>query len=284
MDSLSHFCLMSLRKLYYAIPPAWRFAARRLYFLPSDTLDALTGKRDALTPPKGLIFTGGGDFRKHGRQLVERLQQQGLQPQHRVLDIGSGIGRLAVALTGYLQPPGAYEGFDVVEMGVRWCRQKISSRFPHFRFQYIPLKNDLYRSDGADAAHFAFPYPDNHFDFAVANSVFTHMLPDETRHYLSEINRVLKPGGKLYATFFLLTPESEAWMAQHPEFAFPVDKGDYRLMDDKVQAANIAYKPEAITPTDGDLRPTTVQPGFWAGAPSPEYQDVVWMTKITPTN
>ena len=33
-------------------------------------------------------------------------------------------------------------------------------------------------------------------------SVFTHMLPPSVRRYLNEIRRVVKPGGRVLATFF----------------------------------------------------------------------------------
>ncbi|MBK8562228.1 MAG: hypothetical protein IPN76_02520 [Saprospiraceae bacterium] len=58
------------RKLFYSLPPAWRFAARRLYYLPLDTWEALSGQRDGLIPPKGMSYTGSGDFRRSGGPLV----------------------------------------------------------------------------------------------------------------------------------------------------------------------------------------------------------------------
>jgi len=39
-------------------------------------------------------------------------------------------------------------------------------------------------------------------------SVFTHMLPDDLEHYLLEIYRVLKRGGRCLITYFLLNGES----------------------------------------------------------------------------
>jgi 2-polyprenyl-3-methyl-5-hydroxy-6-metoxy-1,4-benzoquinol methylase len=123
----------SARKLYYALPPAVRFMARRLYYLPIDTWENLTGQRDALTPPRGMIYTGSGAFRKQGKELVERfVKLAGLQPHHAVLDIGSGIGRVAIPLTEYLSEEGRYEGFDVVEKGVQWCQAHITQQFPNF--------------------------------------------------------------------------------------------------------------------------------------------------------
>jgi hypothetical protein len=39
------------------------------------------------------------------------------------------------------------------------------------------------------------------------------MRTPDVAHYLDEISRVLAPGGRCYATFFLMTPESRAAVA-----------------------------------------------------------------------
>lgn len=273
---------MSLsRKFYYALPPAWRFAARRLFYLPLDTWEAVTGQRDNLTPPRGMIYTGSGDFRQSGEQLVGNFQQLcGLQPHHSVLDIGSGIGRIAIPLTRFLNKEGRYEGFDVVKKGVDWCQTCITSRFPNFRFQYISLENDLYRSDGSSASSFRFPYPDASFDFAIANSVFTHMLPLEVDNYLGELRRLLRPGGLAYLTFFVFD-ENTAWPTG---FDFPYDYGHYRLMDDVVKSANVAFMENHLQSmvSGNGLKIQRLYYGYWRGLPKTEckdFQDIAVLEK-----
>ena len=59
-----------------------------------------------------------------------------------------------------------------------------------------------------DPEAFEFPYPAEAFDLVFLTSVFTHMLPPEVRHYLSEIHRVLRPQGRCLMTFFLLNEDS----------------------------------------------------------------------------
>ena len=98
--------------------------------------------------------------------------------------------------------------FDVVEKGVNWCNAKIKKDHPNFNFRYVPLNNDLYNpSSLAKASEFHFPYADEQFDLAFLFSIFTHMQTEEIDHYLTEIYRVLKPGGKCLATFFLYKEE-----------------------------------------------------------------------------
>jgi SAM-dependent methyltransferase len=267
---------MILRKLYYSLPASWRFTARRLYYLPTDWWELATGKRSPMQPPKGLVYTGGGDFIKTGARLLKRFVRLGqLQPHHQVLDIGSGIGRAAIPLTGYLDQRGGYEGFDVVELGVRWCTEQITRRYPNFRFTYVPLANDLYREDGSDAASFRFPYEDNRFDFAIANSLFTHMLPEEVGNYLGEIRRVLKPGGKCFATFFILNETSKKLMEKQPEFRFRYDYGHYFLFDEKVKSANVGYEEGFLQKMteDNGLHIAGTYYGFWPGRPQRECED-----------
>ncbi len=203
-----------------------------------------------------------------------------LQPHHSVLDIGSGIGRIALPLTRFLSENGRYEGFDVVKKGVDWCQQQITARFPNFQFRYISLENDLYRSDGGSASNFRFPYPDASFDFAIANSVFTHMLPDEVDNYLGELYRVLRPGGVCYLTFFLFN-EKTAW----PEgFEFPFDYTHYRLMDDEVKSANVAFEEKHLRKIVEryDLKVRHLCYGYWRGLSKSEckdFQDILVLQK-----
>jgi len=273
------------RSFFYAMPPAWRFMVRRLYFLPLDIFERISGKRDSLTPPKGLIFTGGGDFRLAGQKLLSYfIEFGGLQTHHFVMDVGSGIGRVALPLTTFLDETGSYEGFDIIQLGVQWCRKNISSKFPNFHFRYIPIENDLYRSSGQQAATFKFPYPKEHFDFVVVNSVFTHMLPVQVENYLKEIARVLKKGGRCYATFFLLNEETIAKMSS-TGFDFPFNYGHYRLMDDKVKSANVAFDEEFLKKDllqVNGLKITNLFYGSWRGLPKndcKEFQDIAIFVK-----
>lgn len=136
------YIMISKRELFYKLNPYLRFLARRLYYFPSDLFNSLTRKRNSMEPPKGLIYTGYGDFIKHGELHLKYLCEfANLKPEHHVLDIGSGIGRSAVALTKFINSRGSFEGFDVIKIGVDWCKRKITSRYPNFKFQYIDLKN-----------------------------------------------------------------------------------------------------------------------------------------------
>jgi SAM-dependent methyltransferase len=179
-----------------------------------DVVDTLLGRRHDLVPPRSLVFVGAGDFLSIGREFIGHFRQlAGLRPKDDVLDVGSGIGRMAVPLTEYLSASAVYEGFDIVAQGITWCQRTITPRFPNFRFQLADVRNREYNPGGTvRAEEFRFPYPDDSFDFVFLTSVFTHMLPTEIDNYVSEVQRVLRPGGRSLATWFLINEDSEALM------------------------------------------------------------------------
>ncbi len=274
------------RFLYYLLPVSYRLFARRLYYLPIDTFDTITGRRPDGVPPRGKIFIGPGDYVKLGEKFLGYFRDlAGLKPDHKVLDIGCGIGRMALPLTRYLSDGGSYDGFDIVKSGIDWCKENISDKYPDFRFLYTGLYNQLYNtSDKDDASHFVFPYPDGHFDFVFLTSVFTHMMPAEVEHYIYEIGRVMKPGATCLMSFFLVNCESEDLMISKPtHMNFPVNKGFYRLHSSQVDTANVAYDEEWLLgklETAG-LKTDSIKYGQWCGRKNyTDYQDLVICSKL----
>jgi SAM-dependent methyltransferase len=160
--------------------------------------------RTPLPPPDLIALVGGGDYNRVGRHMARLLRRVGgLRPEHRLLDVGCGCGRVAVHLTGFLT--NGYEGFDVHQPHIDWCRDNLSPEFPLFSFRTMDIRNSHYNLHGQVlASEMSLPYPDASFDFVCAISLFTHMLEDGLRRYLSEIRRVLRPGGTLFATHFLV--------------------------------------------------------------------------------
>ena len=274
---------MSIRKIFYQLPPGLRFVARRLYHLPEDLIHQLSGQ-ESDSPPKGMIYTGGGNFEETGQKFAQFLVDLcGLRPNGHVLDIGSGIGRVALPLTKVLNSEGQYKGFDVVKKGVDWCNKNINQKYPNFEFEYVPLKNDLYNKDGNDARKYQFDYPDSEFSHVILVSIFTHFLPEELEQYLSEIQRVLKKGQYCLATFFIYKEKAQLTKTK---FQFEYDHGHYALMDEKVKAANVAfeysYLNEVCSKTGLEIK--EFYPGAWCEIkPSNEhkdFQDVLILRKV----
>lgn len=273
-----------LRGIFYAFGPRARRVVRRLAFAPVDAWALLRhGGRPSYNgiplPLPGEIFTGGGDFLANGLLFKQHFQTLGhLKPHESVLDIGSGLGRMAIPLTDFLQAHAEYHGFDVVASAVEDCQQRIHSRFPHFHFRHVSLVNDLYTLEGGSADTFAFPYADDRFDFAWATSVFTHMERAEVQNYLREARRVLKPGGRFLATFFL-TDEEALTSAKGGAYEFHVQRGEDWYMSADVKGANVGFTPEnvqqwAVAAGWSEVR---IYFGRWSGrsGATTDFQDIV---------
>ena len=229
--------------------PLWRRlggAVKRAGFRAWTPFDRVI-HREALLPPAHLRVyyyrsTRPGAFHAACDTVKTELLTRGLQPHHRVLDIGSGIGNLAVGLLDYLQ--GGYDGVEIHREAVTWCQRVITPRHPRFRFHRADLANTAYNPTGAArASGYRFPFPDRSFDYVYLGSVFTHMPVEEVEQYAGEIARVLVPGGLCIASFFLLNDESRRGIAAGTSFMpFGEDdpSGRFRLHDDAVPGAAIA--------------------------------------------
>jgi SAM-dependent methyltransferase len=167
-------------------------------------------------PPAGLRFMGEDDarFMETGDQLVRDVRRwAGLTDGGVVVDVGSGYGRFAHALLrgGFR---GEYFGFDILPRHVRWCQAHLTRLIrPRVRFGHLDVANARYNPKGKiRGEEVAFPVASRSADAVLLASVFTHMDEDHIFRYLSEARRVLKVGGRVLASFFLLEPQ---WAEAH---------------------------------------------------------------------
>ena len=184
---------------------------------------------DDLVPPVELLLDGSSnieEFKVIGEEFTRMflIERALLKPYERVLDLGSGVGRNARALSAHLDARGSYEGLDINRKAVNWC-QTHYDRFPNFRFQWADVYSSVYNpTSGVLDTEYTFPFMDSDFDLVFLASVFTHMMPDGVAHYISEVSRVLKPSGRCVATFFLLDPANRKKVeAGESLIAFPYE-------------------------------------------------------------
>lgn len=154
-------------------------------------------------------FIGAGNFRAIGFEFLRFFTEFcDLKQNDKVLDVGCGLGRMALPLLTYLNN-GTYDGIDIVPKAIKWCREKISPKYINFHFHLSDIKNTTYNPHGKiEASDYIFPFEDKYFDFVFLTSVFTHMLSEDVDHYLHEISRVLKKNGRVFSTWFSINKES----------------------------------------------------------------------------
>ncbi len=234
------------------IPDSLKPALRNIYYLPFDAIDRLKFAKPGarMIPPRSMHFIGIGDFEGIGQEFKKYfIELADLQPNDRVLDVGCGIGRMAIPLTNYLSKEGEYWGFDIVKKGIEWCESRIATNFSNFHFQHSDVFNKHYNPDGNVRAQvYRFPFEDEWFDFVFLTSVFTHMLPPDVENYLGEISRVLKTGGKCLITFFLLNEEAENLVRSGRaslDFRHKMQPGCLTISEDDPESA-IAYDEEFV--------------------------------------
>lgn len=198
----------------------------------------------SLIPDSDLAaYVGSGtaeNFKQIGLKAVHQLETLGgMRPTDHVLEVGCGIGRIAIPLIGFLTG-GSYQGFDIVRHGIEWCQKAITSKHAHFQFQWVDLYNKTYNPAGKhQAADHRFPYPDQTFDFTFLTSVFTHMLPFDLQHYLGEIHRTLKKDGTCFFTAFLINEDARRRL---PSSKRPFHKvGDYWSLNPASHEDGIGY-------------------------------------------
>lgn len=111
-------------------------------------------------------------------ELRRRFLLQNVKPGDRALDLGCGAGEF----TAVLAETGAEPlGVDVAEAALARAR----AAHPDLTFQLIPI-------DGP------FPLEDNSFELVWSSEVIEHVA--DTARWLSEVRRVLVPGGRLLVT------------------------------------------------------------------------------------
>lgn len=225
------------RFLKTILPVEIRVGIKRLGHAVHDLVDPIKGAR---IPPRRDTFIGGGGFAKVGDNFRDTLLRHGLTPEMDILDVGCGQGRMARPLVAVLEG-GQYTGFDIDLSGVEWCRTHYAD-VANFTFDHADVHNARYNVGGTVAAKdYVFPYADNRFDRVFLTSVFTHMFAEDVENYLSEIARVMKPGGKALITWFL-------WDAG-PK---PSPILDFHAEVDAVSRTTLPENPEAALAFDRD--------------------------------
>lgn len=132
----------------------------------------------------------GGHWDEIGQLQRDFLVEQGLQPEHRFLDVGCGSFRAGRHLVEHLNP-GNYYGIDInrdlIEAGY-------DTELTDDQRGRLPVEN-LRSTDRFDADF------DVTFDMAIAQSVLTHISLNHIRLCMYRTAKVMRPGGRFFVTF-----------------------------------------------------------------------------------
>ncbi|HMC60806.1 MAG TPA: methyltransferase domain-containing protein, partial [Candidatus Solibacter sp.] len=188
-----------------------------------------------------------------------------------------------------ITPPGT-EGDRILEMGaylqitpalrsklgygeVRGCYYGKPGRSDHREVTSAAGEHFACEIDHFDAEKDPFPYPDGHFSTVLCGELIEHLFEDPM-HLMSEVNRILKPGGH----FVLTTPNvaalrgiSAILQGYHPGFLHayirPSDSGEVDARH------NREYTPREIHKLmeNSGFEVTFLETGEFRGEPHPEF-------------
>jgi len=119
---------------------------------------------------------------------AELLARVGVAPGDHLLDVGTGPGYLALAASRLVTPGGAAVGIDASPEMIDRART-LAAR-GRSEVEYLVATAE------------SLPFDDDAFDVVVSRLVFHHLPGDVKEQALSEIARVLKPGGRLLIADF----------------------------------------------------------------------------------
>ena len=129
-------------------------------------------------------------FHEIGRLQLGFLVEKGLKPYHRLLDVGCGVLRGGAYLIEYLNEYG-YMGIDGHRPTLDMARRRIEDLGLSVKRPRLMLTST-----------FEFEKLSQKYDYALAQSVFTHLRDREILLCLRNMRGALVDGGRFYASFF----------------------------------------------------------------------------------
>ncbi|MEZ5461071.1 cyclopropane-fatty-acyl-phospholipid synthase family protein [Dokdonella sp.] len=132
----------------------------------------------------------GAMWEEVGQLQFEFLRSEGLEPRHRLLDVGCGAMRGGVHFARYLDR-GNYFGLDANASLIEAGRRELDLA------GLADRDAQLIADANFDVARF-----DARFDYAIAVSLVTHLYFNHIQLCLARVAEHLEPGGRFYMTFF----------------------------------------------------------------------------------
>jgi SAM-dependent methyltransferase len=212
----------------------------------------------------------------------------------RLLDVGCGSGRLAIAASSCMSETDKYVGLEISRPDYEFC--KYHYRGPKYTFAFVESHNPAY-SPSPVPTQPTWPIEDQTIDLVTALSVWTHLDERDAGFYLREVSRVLKQDGKAIITFFILDDlyretvaikdESISEYYPQPRNKWIFDQASYGSSNwyhpswTQVPEAAIAVEESALIALINavGLSICEVHKGSWRDAPGMFFQDILVLEK-----
>jgi SAM-dependent methyltransferase len=157
-----------------------------------DYLDAYSEHTDirVARDPREAV---GGMWEEIGKLQFDFLISNGLRPYHTLLDIGCGTLRGGRHFIKYLDV-GNYSGLDISPKAIEYAKQLVvdenmSDRHPKL---LVSSDKDLSFND----------FSGKMFDYLLAQSVFTHLMPQHIEQCFRHIGRLMRKNSVFFFTFW----------------------------------------------------------------------------------
>jgi SAM-dependent methyltransferase len=190
-----------------------------------DYLQAYSEHTDARIDedPKAAI---GGNWEEIGTLQFEFLKKLGLLPNHTFLDIGCGTLRGGRHFIPYLKE-GNYTGIDISPKAIEYAQklveeEKLNNKRPNL---IVSARKDLKFEE----------FSGQSFDFILAQSVFTHLMPEHIEECFANIAKIMKSGSSFCFTYFR---SKDYKQINYKDFSYPItyfqelaNRYDFDLID-----------------------------------------------------
>jgi ubiquinone/menaquinone biosynthesis C-methylase UbiE len=139
-----------------------------------------------------------------GREHILRrmtMELAGVKAGDTVLEVGCATGTLTLAAKQAAGPSGKVYGIDIIPGMIEASQRKAAQANVEITFQLGSIDS--------------IPFPNSHFDQVMCSFMIFHMSDETRRKGIAEIQRVLKPGGRLLALDLALPPQPfQRWIAR----------------------------------------------------------------------
>ena len=140
---------------------------------------------------RSFVTGAGAKWEEGGRGQLDFMKSRGLEPHHKLIDIGCGALRAGRHFIDYLEPHnyfGVDANYDLVNLG--YNRELSNEQRNRLPITNLRVNDRFYVNFGVE------------FDYAIAQSVFTHVSLNHILLCLHRLSKVMKVGGSFFASIF----------------------------------------------------------------------------------